>query len=345
MMTIKEKLTLLTKRSIASTLFKSKYIHHQIKKVKDQLFILMYHRILPIDKTESYIQGGMFVTPQTFDRHIQFLRAHFEIIHANQTLLYLQNKKKRKNERPLCLISFDDGWYDNYKFAYPILKKYQTPAIIFLPTNYIGTRSMFWTDRLVQVLHRIKLKEVSKGLDSLDRLVRDILILSKRKKNGIDLALEHLKPHRVEFINTIIDQLSQVEGNSYQNDDRTFLYWNEINEMFQSGLISFGSHTASHRILTTLNDTEIETELKQSKEVLLEKGIVESENLAFCYPNGNYNTRIMEFVKCLRYSFAVTTESGWNDTATNPYSLRRIAIHEDVSKSQSMFGCRLLNIF
>jgi peptidoglycan/xylan/chitin deacetylase (PgdA/CDA1 family) len=104
--------------------------------------------------------------------------------------------------------------------------------------------------------------------------------------------------------------------------------------MAQSGLISFGSHTASHRILTTLTDKEIQDELMRSKETLIAEKAVDSSFVPFSYPNGNYNEKIVNMVREAGYSLAVTTDNGWNHRGFNPFTLRRVAIHQGILHQQ-----------
>jgi hypothetical protein len=67
--------------------------------------------------------------------------------------------------------------------------------------------------------------------------------------------------------------------------------------MGRSGLVTFGSHTVTHSIQTTLREQEMGKELGESRESLLDEGVVGSEFIPFCYPNGNYTARIAEMVK------------------------------------------------
>ena len=108
--------------------------------------------------------------------------------------------------------------------------------------------------------------------------------------------------------------------------------------------MTFGSHTASHRILTTLTDEEIRDELKRSKEKLLTEKISDPSCIPFCYPNGNYNEKTAELVKEMGYHLAVTTENGWNDAKADLFRLRRIGIHEDITSTKALFGCRITGI-
>jgi len=98
--------------------------------------ILTYHLINP--DAEKY--GLLAVTPDTFERQMRFLKQHrYNVIPLGEAVSYIR-EKKRPPARTLA-ISIDDGFKDNYFYAFPILKKYNFPAEIFLIVNEIGNSS------------------------------------------------------------------------------------------------------------------------------------------------------------------------------------------------------------
>lgn len=76
-------------------------------------------------------------------------------------------------------------------------------------------------------------------------------------------AITLLKNHRIEEIEQVLSALTAVLGEDSTPLDDAFLSWKEAREMAGSGLMSFGSHTAGHRILTTLAEEQAEHELVQ----------------------------------------------------------------------------------
>jgi peptidoglycan/xylan/chitin deacetylase (PgdA/CDA1 family) len=115
--------------------------------------------------------------------------------------------------------------------------------------------------------------------------------------------------------------------------------------MKDSGFITFGSHTVNHKILSNQSSDTIMEELVRSKNVLIEKNVVNPLFIPFCYPNGNWNDDIVSMVRKSGYHLAVTTENGWNQSDTSLFALRRVGIHQDISSSQAMFGCRAAKMF
>ncbi|MGD0336688.1 MAG: polysaccharide deacetylase family protein [Candidatus Omnitrophota bacterium] len=96
--------------------------------------ILMYHSINPVS---SITMKALIVSPQTFDRQMHFLKSHHYNVVPLEYLATLIRYKKNIPPKTIA-ITFDDGYKDNYVYAFPILKKYNLPATIFLIVNEIG---------------------------------------------------------------------------------------------------------------------------------------------------------------------------------------------------------------
>jgi peptidoglycan/xylan/chitin deacetylase (PgdA/CDA1 family) len=307
----------------------------------------MYHRVIPRVEVRDYIQAGMYVVLETFEDHLKFFKKYFSVVPVRQlTCGSLSAKYMPKGKLP-CVVTFDDGWYDFYKYAYPLLKAYQIPATVFLPTDFIGTNKWFWTDRLAYVLSQ---KWHSGGLITPQQLLLNSPLHQLANFKGpfeslLEEAISTLKAYRNSEIEKIISDLAARWSVNNKLPDRAFMKWDEIREMKRSGLVSFGSHTVGHKILTTLTDDEINIELIESKKRLINEQAVDPSFIPFCYPNGNYNERIAKLVKDAGYSLAVTTKSGWNTFESNPFELKRIPVHQDMTATDAMFGCRIAGIF
>lgn len=93
---------------------------------KGGVAVLMYHRV-----NDALKPSDLVVSTQTFRQQMEFLRRNkYEVIGIRELAFH---------SRSAILISFDDGYRDNYLNAYPILKEYGFPAVIFLTTGLVGT--------------------------------------------------------------------------------------------------------------------------------------------------------------------------------------------------------------
>ncbi len=102
------------------------------------LIVLTYHRV-----NDKLPKGELVVTPKEFAKQMLFLnvyRNRFQAVGIDEALRFLRGEIPHDNLRKTkILITFDDGYRDNHVNAFPILKRYGFPAVIFLTTDYIGT--------------------------------------------------------------------------------------------------------------------------------------------------------------------------------------------------------------
>ena len=250
------------------------------------------------------------------------------------------------DSKPLCALTFDDGWVDFYKYAHPILHSHAVPAMVFLPTDFIGTNRWFWTDRLGFLLDRLtQVNEFSQLVSANpNRLLVELTQTKGSREERLENMIALLKRHHPIQIESALTELAAALGADVMPAERAFLNWGEVREMFASGLITFGSHTASHPLLTNVSDECAWQELTKSKDALIREGVVDCKCLSFSYPNGNFSTTLSRMAQEAGYHLAVVTQRGWHKIGANPYTIQRIGIHQDMSSTGAMLGARILNL-
>jgi len=344
---IKQKLKSSVRKGVSALYFAS---HHLMRHLRGKVIILTYHRVVSSKELDKYyIQPGMYVKSDTFEMQMKFLKDHFVTLPFAE-LLHVWRQGEMDGKKRYCVITFDDGWLDNYVYAYPILKKYSLPATIFLTTSYIGTSQWFWPDKMSFLLQSYcgnnmpvnphgHIKDLVKRYSWLN--IDRKKIRSNAVGTVIENAIKKCKELSENDINNIIVGLSE-SLQALPPDDRLLLDWKEVKEMSNHG-ISFGSHTSSHRILTKLSSTELQKELSESRSML---GKMKINHIpVFCYPNGNYTDTIVEQVKASGYQAAVSTDQGFEgSSALNQFTLKRIGIHDDISKTLPLFAYRLSGV-
>lgn len=306
-----------------------------------QSVILGYHRVLPAESEElKFIQPGMYVTSQTFEKHMRYINEHYNVTTLDELI-------KNPGVENACIVTFDDGWYDNYQYAFPVLKKYSIPATIFLATNLIGTNSWAWPDRISYYINfatRDQVDLVINAILSQSRTmpVKHIKGFSSQGNRPVlaDEIINYLKTTTEDARNSLMASIdSHMETlMSALNGQRPWMTWPEIIEM-SYGNISFGAHSHNHVILTQTNIEEAAREIKDSRNTLEDK--LGKPVSMFSYPNGNYNHELMRIIDNLGFKLAVTTKPGMINESENLLALRRILIHNDMTSSKHMFVYRI----
>lgn len=339
--------SILIKRIFASPiyfLFKHRKKYHD--RIRNEYLVLMYHRVVNNSIRNIYMQDGMYVEPDVFGMQIEYLKDMFNIIPL-EILLSINNLTNNYDRnKPCCVLTFDDGWIDFYENVYPILKQYNTNATVFLPTGFIGTNKLFWTDKLAYIISEMGPAKyrINFPIPIFLNIMENIHIPIERK---IDQIIQIMKEMPVDKIDHILDEMAYKMDIDTDKSRKSFITWEQAKEMHKTGIVSFGSHTKSHQILTTCTDDDIKKELLNSRNMLLENEII-SSFIPFAYPNGNYTDKIAAMVEESGYNLAVTTEKGWNPIVgeeKNIYKIKRIGIHQDVSSTKSMLNCRIHGIF
>jgi peptidoglycan/xylan/chitin deacetylase (PgdA/CDA1 family) len=285
---------------------------------RKEVCILGLHRVLSDNEhSRSHSLDGMVLKETTFVEMLQFLRDNFTVLSLDSFLC--RDWGGGTGPKPPCLISFDDGWRDNYTTAYPWLKKLRIPAVIFLVTGHMGDEVPFWPERVNEAWQDPSTrKEIESRLGGFVPVVR--------KGYALDGVIEFLKRMPADQRKHILTSLG-LEGEETHRVDNAdaMMSWSEILEMSKSG-VDFGAHTVSHPLLVYEDEAVVNSELEICKSTLEEK--LARRVRAFAYPNGDWNERVREVVKKTGYECAFTTQRGWYRSDQDPFTICRILLHE-----------------
>ena len=287
------------------------------------VYCFNYHRI-GVAKDSSFDPNVFSCTPEVFEQHLIFFKKNFEIISIEQlNQLYMSPQLDKK----YALITFDDGYQDNYERAFPLLKKYQVPATLFVATDFIDQKCIPWWDEVAWIIRQCTTKEIAAtGWLSTEQL--DALSLSDR----IKAILRVIKKDQLTSIDDKLTRLRQLTQKSCDITDlpqKLFANWDMIREMSTNG-ISIGSHTCSHRILSHLSKAEQKHELLHSKEKI-ERELNQTIS-ALAYPVGgidSFNNTTENLAQASGYSIAFSYINGINKTLTNDFKYQLLRIPVD----------------
>jgi len=313
--------------------------------------ILNYHRVLEPAAQSEAVPSGMYVQPQTFEKHLQYLRRHFQVVTMAQLIAWRERAKPI--HRPLCVITFDDGWIDNYEMALPLLRKYGLTATLFISTSFIGNRQTPWFYRLGHLLHALATMadDGSAALRPNDpsklppALIRWLGASRAERQRDIDAVIEEVKKLPGAELESLVEQLRQLPaaaGQPVNCNGMAMLNWQQVREMALSSF-EIGSHGLTHMILTQLPQEAAKAELRESKRCIEEQ--LGRSVSGFSYPNGDYSDEVEALVRTAGYCYACTTKPGSVEPCDSPYQLKRIRVHDDVTFSTALFACHIAGVF
>jgi peptidoglycan/xylan/chitin deacetylase (PgdA/CDA1 family) len=290
--------------------------------------VLTYHRVLDKwDHALDYSQPGMVVTASTFERQLQFLQRHFEIVALGEL------SGAGPAGRPRCVITFDDGWRDNHDVALPILRRHGLPATIFLATDFIGNDRVFWHTELISLLLHGDLTGLGADagvLSDFPEPVRACLLDCANRTplpyaEDVDTVVETVKTHCEEDdIDRLLTRLARVAHRTRPlvRGRRLFLDWDQVAVMAAAGF-EIGSHGCSHRILTRLSLTEANEELVRSKSVIEQR--LSRVVSHFAFPNEDASDELVGLAARAGYR---TVCLGIDAAVAQLTALRRVTMHE-----------------
>lgn len=308
-------------------------------RLKERAVVLTYHRVLNSDEiSQSNSNPGIVVHTGIFREHMSTLGKFFNVVPIGIFEKHLMSGSSFPDR--CCLVTFDDGWLDNHQNAFPILREYMIPAHIFLPCNYIESEHMFWQEEL-----NLRLTILARSSRKADQqLLLDFCSTTDiPDRDGIFDYISRLKNESYEDINNKLDQLRKYQADiRLPPHNNRYMNWGQVREM-QSGHISFGSHALTHRVLPRLPDSEITTELVESR-IMLET-MLDTEITTIAYPNGDVNDVVQSTTKDAGYTLGFSTEKGLVTSSTPRFALPRVNIHTGSSYNKAVFLCSVLGIF
>lgn len=307
-----------------------------------KVVILTYHRVVTDHEiAEQSIQPGMYVTRDVFAAQMRFLAEHFTVL-SFADLLTLWDEGSWDANRRYCVVTFDDGWLDNYLYAFPILSASRIPVTIFLPTRFIGTADWFWPEKMSWLARQSFRRPYAERVRVQNELKQRIRQIGAERvlegQDNIDALIEFGKTQSQEWVISFTESWADLLGERWPTN-RQVVTWDEVRDMSAAG-IAFGSHSVSHRLLPALSKEEIRQEAVESWETLSRQSIQTVR--VFCYPNGDWSDEVKECVQAAGYRAATTTQFGYESaTPTNRFGLKRINVHHDVTCTDSLFAFHL----
>jgi peptidoglycan/xylan/chitin deacetylase (PgdA/CDA1 family) len=257
--------------------------------------------------------------------HLLYLRRYYPVMHLDEALDGYAQSLRQKNRRTVLVITFDDGYADNYTHGLALARALEMPITVFLVPGYIESGDRFWW---FEGRYLVEHTQVEKAV--LGEKVYHLQQPEERKdlELAIDKRLRYAATvaERQAFLAQVREMLGVPGPALPRVDAERPLSWDEVAEMEASGWVLFGAHTMHHPILSYLTDhEELRREVQECRAVLEQR--LGHPVRTFAYPVGqqqHIGEHVIQAVQQAGYTWAFTTVSGINTQQSDRYLLRRV---------------------
>ena len=293
------------------------------------LRILAYHRVLDIPDIGTFPFDLAVVSASTlqFREQLTLIRRRFHPVTFRDLFAAMDGGPALPADA--ILITFDDGYDDNYRVAFPILRDLGMSAMFFVSTGHIDSGLPYSYDWLVHMI----------CMTTAERLVIPEL--------GIDRALPRGRAERRVVAGALLERVKRFDDTAQQaiisrlqrewdmprkpHPDCHPMNWDQLREMQAAGM-EIGSHGVDHRMLAKLSQDELLREIKGSKAALDAHLDLPAEVIS--YPVGGYDAydqQVMDIAKQAGYRAACNYIVGTNSLPTAArYALSRLPVEREM---------------
>ncbi len=319
--------------------------------------VLGYHRVVQnFDRSDRLSISPMLTSVNTLEKHLDWIGKHYDFVSLDEFALILEGT--RKQSRPVAAITFDDGYQDVYINAFPLLKRKGIPSTVFVVTDLVGTSRLLVHDELYLLLSTIMEQGEISETDQWRDVAATLRITTERRRRLCSKLNESNDPFRATRV--VLETLSQSDIYEFIKSlkhrvfiaeekwaDFQILNWDMLREMVAGGM-AVGSHTKSHALLANETPEVIQEEVEDSRRELERRLGVPVKH--FAYPDGRFNTRVVQAVAAAGYRTACTI-CGHRDRRYPMLSIPRKMLWENACMdgfghfSPAILSCQVNGIF
>lgn len=289
---------------------------------------ITYHRIGD-GRTSLFDRGLWSATPEDFDKQLRWLKAHFDLISPDDIPFALRARSGRH-----VLITFDDGFRDNFTEARPILQCNKIRATFFVTTGFIDSPRLPWWDEIAWMVRASP--RTSMTLPGY--LAGPLELGEKSRESAIRAVLRVYYKLPCDATRAFLDCLAEAAGVARPRPAEAmdmWMTWDMLRAMLADGM-TIGGHTVSHEILSRMPRKAQVDEIRGCGERLQEE--LGKPMRTFSYPVGqldSFNADSRECLRALGVRTAFSYYGGFRPYAQwDNYDIPRLAIEQDMTFHQ-----------
>jgi peptidoglycan/xylan/chitin deacetylase (PgdA/CDA1 family) len=306
------------------------------------VLVLNYHRI-GLGAESPWDRGLYSASAETLDEHLGLLAREADVIGPGDLADVMAAGRGRH-----VLLTFDDGYRDNYDVAFPLLRAHRLSATFFLASGFLDAPSVAWWDEISWMVRNATATHVPAGEGML------LAIPLSRAGAGADddVAIAALIAHYKQLPGVraarFLEYLGDATGAGRCPGDarEQWMTWDMAREMRDAGM-SIGGHTVSHPILGRLPADEQEREIAGCADSLREE--LNLPMRWFSYPVGSrdaFDGHTREALRRHGTELAFSFYGGYQRFgALDPYDVPRIHVGPRLTRQVLHATLRLPQLF
>ncbi|MBS1800553.1 MAG: polysaccharide deacetylase family protein [Acidobacteria bacterium] len=327
----------MSKRSLASNVLRRLGVLKALEflRSKPGILVVTHHRIGNAEASR-FDRAVFSASSDSFNEQIRYFKRYLNIIGSEELAALVSGRQKLT--RMHVAITFDDGYLEDYRNSFDILKANGCSGSFFLVPEYVGTATVPWWDEIAYLVRNTKKPRI------LFEYPAPLTVeIADDREGAIRAVLRHYKRNDNHDGELLLRELRDQAGCELPPVERRFVSWEEAREMKAAGM-TIGSHTLTHRILGQLPEEEQRWEMQQSKRIIEENigGSIDS----IAYPvgiRGAFDQVTERIASELGYSTGFSFYGGVNTLERlRPTNLLRVAANPDplLFRAETMFLSR-----
>jgi len=299
---------------------------------RDSIAILALHGVIGEEVVGRWSPLRRPYSANKLERGLRALQRWYRFIPMRDAVEMIEGR--RPVEAYSMVLTFDDGYLNQFRYALPVLRKLGIPASFYIATGLIDRREPYWFDRLDYVLQKANVS--SKSVRVGDRSVT----FDGGDRASVGRSFRRLREYAknlpkdddmLAILDTFAESLEAESGERlrdvFEGDDWSGLpHWDELRDVSRDPLVELGSHTASHARLAHVSAPKAREELAVSRQRLEQE--IGRPCVEFCYPSGSYDAAVASLVREAGYRCAVTSDAGLNRPGADLFKLKRVHFPE-----------------
>jgi peptidoglycan/xylan/chitin deacetylase (PgdA/CDA1 family) len=289
--------------------------------------ILMYHSIVEDPRlTEDTI--GISQARSKFEAQIRTVAKEFNPVTVEQVAQFAKGGKQLPPKA--VAVTFDDGFFDNYDVALPILNRYGIPATFYIMVDAVETGVPPWYCRLNFAFHATRRTDWIEPEYGRRYSIETVADREAALKAAWDAGARKVGRSQAEFVRRVEESLCVA---SVGAESRLMLRWEEVRALSKAGH-TIGAHTISHPNLAHVSEEEAQSEIVGCKKRLEEEVAEPIDHFSYPHPalNPQWTPNTLRITREAGFRSAVLTSCGPVRRGDEPLSMKRIYAADDLDQ-------------